>query len=163
MSKNRNRFGRNEACPCGSGSKFKRCHGSPNGVTAVPEVHHYIDEGEAPVRWVISDSNGTAFFADKDGRVMVFADKTVAVQIARLDMFSSQEPNEINVAGVGPAKWQHLQETLPYLEVPTSEMAVTLIQERIAAKSAGEEVAAAVPEINPEVTPVCKSRLEKWL
>jgi hypothetical protein len=145
------RIGRNELCPCGSGTKFKRCHGSPEGAARVPEVRHYIDEGESPVRWVISNDKGTAFFADKQGRVMVFADKSLAVQIARLDMFATQEPNEINVAGVGPSKWQHLQETLPFLEVQSAEMAVALIQERIAAKTAGEEVAESVPEINPEV------------
>jgi preprotein translocase subunit SecA len=25
--------GRNSLCPCGSGQKFKRCHGAPGGAT----------------------------------------------------------------------------------------------------------------------------------
>lgn len=25
----RKKFGRNDICPCGSGKKFKRCHGAP--------------------------------------------------------------------------------------------------------------------------------------
>ena len=25
--------GRNDVCPCGSGKKFKRCHGAPGGAT----------------------------------------------------------------------------------------------------------------------------------
>jgi hypothetical protein len=147
------RIGRNDSCPCGSGTKFKRCHGAPEGAARVPEVRHYIDTGESPVRWVISNDSGTAFFADKQGRVMVFADKRIALEIAQLDMFSSQEPNEINVAGVGPTKWQHLQESLPFLEVSSAEMAIALIQERISAKTAGEEVAESVPEINQELAP----------
>jgi hypothetical protein len=145
------RIGRNDSCPCGSGTKFKRCHGAPEGAARVPEVRHYIDTGESPVRWVISNDSGTAFFADKQGRVMVFADKSIALEIAQLDMFASQEPNEINVAGVGPTKWQHLQESLPFLEVSSAEMAIALIQERISAKTAGEEVAESVPEINQEL------------
>jgi preprotein translocase subunit SecA len=27
--------GRNDACPCGSGKKFKKCHGAPGGPTSV--------------------------------------------------------------------------------------------------------------------------------
>ena len=27
------KIGRNERCPCGSGKKYKRCHGSPDGRT----------------------------------------------------------------------------------------------------------------------------------
>jgi preprotein translocase subunit SecA len=27
--------GRNELCPCGSGKKFKRCHGAPGGPTGL--------------------------------------------------------------------------------------------------------------------------------
>src|SRR5689334_1095180 len=36
------KIGRNEPCPCGSGRKFKRCHGAfstpPNSATQAPEV-----------------------------------------------------------------------------------------------------------------------------
>jgi hypothetical protein len=35
------------------------------------------------------------------------------------------------VAGVGPTKWQTLQEKLPYIEVEDAETAVALIRERI--------------------------------
>lgn len=28
--RNPNKVGRNEPCPCGSGKKFKQCHGSPD-------------------------------------------------------------------------------------------------------------------------------------
>jgi hypothetical protein len=140
MSKMRSRVGRNESCPCGSSLKFKKCHGRPEGVGFVPEVQHHIDTGETPVRWVISNDSGTAFFADKDGRIMVFPDKSTAVTIARLDMFSPQAENEINVAGVGPTKWQHLQETLPYIEIVSTENAMALIQERISSQTAAQEI-----------------------
>ena len=30
MVKGTRKIGRNEKCPCGSGSKFKKCHGSAN-------------------------------------------------------------------------------------------------------------------------------------
>lgn len=31
--------GRNEPCPCGSGRKFKRCHGGQRASTAVEHIH----------------------------------------------------------------------------------------------------------------------------
>jgi hypothetical protein len=136
MSKTRTRVGRNEPCPCGSTTKFKYCHGLAENSQLVPTIKNYIDSGENPIKWVISNDTGTAFFADKQSRIMVFSDKALAVQIAKLDIFATQSPNEINVAGVGPTKWQHLQETLPFLEVPSAEMAIALIQERIEAKQA---------------------------
>jgi hypothetical protein len=136
MSKTRTRIGRNEPCPCGSTSKFKYCHGRPENSELMPTIKNYIDSGETPVRWVISNDTGTSFFADKQNRIMVFSDKSLAVQIAKLDIFNAQAPHEINVAGVGPTKWQHLQETLPFLEVPSAEMAAALIQERIEAQQA---------------------------
>jgi hypothetical protein len=71
---------------------------------------------------------------------MVFPDKSTAVTIARLDMFSPQAENEINVAGVGPTKWQHLQETLPYIEIVSTENAMALIQERISSQTAAQEI-----------------------
>lgn len=134
MSKTRTRVGRNESCPCGSNAKFKYCHGLSEHSQLVPTIKNYIDSGESPIKWVISNDTGTAFFADKQSRIMVFSDKALAVQIAQLEIFAAQSQNEINVAGVGPTKWQHLQETLPFLEVPSAEMAVALIQERIEAK-----------------------------
>jgi hypothetical protein len=138
--KTRSRIGRNELCPCGSSRKFKKCHGRPEGAVFVPEVYHHIDTGEPPVRWVISNDAGTAFFADKKGSIMVFSDKALAVEIARLEIFSPQVENEINVAGVGATKWEHLQNTLPYIEVPDSATAVALINERIADKTSAQEI-----------------------
>jgi hypothetical protein len=148
MSKTRTRVGRNEPCPCGSNAKFKYCHGLPENSQLAPTIKNYIDSGENPIKWVISNDTGTAFFADKQSRIMVFSDKALAVQIAKLDIFASQSPNEINVAGVGPTKWQHLQETLPFLEVPSAEMAIALIQERIEAQQAeyGIESVPTIPE-----------------
>src|SRR5438128_740323 len=34
MQRNRGKIGRNEACPCGSGKKHKRCHGSIDGTVS---------------------------------------------------------------------------------------------------------------------------------
>jgi hypothetical protein len=51
-------------------------------------------------------------------------------------MFADREPGEINVAGVGPTKWAHLQETLPFLEVVSVEQALALIDERINSQKA---------------------------
>jgi len=31
-----NRTGRNDPCPCGSGQKYKRCHGAIDGASAKP-------------------------------------------------------------------------------------------------------------------------------
>lgn len=136
IRKNQPFVGRNERCPCGSGQKFKRCHGFHAGREAAPAGPGvgYIDSGEAAVRWVITDSRGTSFFADKDNRVLVFTDKALAFAVAHLDEFSSQEPGEINVAGVGESKFKHLCEILPYVEVSDVETAVALVRERIAAR-----------------------------
>jgi len=153
MSKTRSRVGRNEPCPCGSGSKFKYCHGLPESSQYVPTIKNYIDTGETPVRWVISNDSGTGFFADKQGRIMVFADKATAVQIAQLEIFTPQTDNEINVAGVGPSKWQHLQETLPFLEVLSAEMAIALIHERIEAQQS-KYSAESVPTIPEDLSHV---------
>ena len=130
----RNRIGRNEKCPCESGNKFKYCHGRTEQSIIRPEIKQFIDTGEEPVRWVISSSTGTAFFVDKAGRVLVFPTKAMATEIQRHELFSEQDPNEINVAGVGPSKWAHLQEILPFVEVASVESAVVFIQERIEAQ-----------------------------
>ena len=130
----RNRIGRNEQCPCESGNKFKYCHGRNEQSIIRPEVKQFIDTGEEPVRWVISSSTGTAFFVDKAGRVLVFPTKAMATEIQRHELFSEQDPNEIHVAGVGPSKWAHLQEILPFVEVASAEAAVVFIQERIEAQ-----------------------------
>lgn len=133
--RNRNRVGRNEPCPCGSGGKFKKCHGRPDNSQVEHMVKQFIDSGEEPIRWAITNDTATAFFVDKQGRILVFADRGIAVTIAQLDLFSAQAENEINIAGIGPTKWQHLQETLPFLEVPSLEMALALIKERIEAQA----------------------------
>lgn len=130
------RIGRNAECPCGSGVKFKRCHGRSPTSQIVPMIKQFIDSGEEPVRWVISNSTGTSFFVDKQGRILTFADKAIAVEIARMPIFAAQDENEINIAGIGPTKWQRLQETLPFIEVGSFEMAAALIEERIADQQA---------------------------
>lgn len=130
---------RNDRCPCGSGHKFKKCcaHDAArlNSADRSRGVG-YIDDGEEAVRWVISDGRGTSFFSDKDNRILVFDDKAVAFAVAGLAEFSEQEPGEINVAGVGAAKFKHLCEILPYVEVSDVEVAVGLVRERIAARQA---------------------------
>jgi hypothetical protein len=121
---------RNDKCPCGSNKKFKRCC-SPDA----PEHNstaRYIDSGEAAVRWVICSSSGTALFADKDNRALVFKSKEAAYATAHLDEFASQDPGEINVGGVGQTKWEHLQETIPFVEVDDAAEAAGLVRERIA-------------------------------
>lgn len=152
--KARNRIGRNELCPCGSSTKFKHCHGRSENNYTVPTRKQYIDSGETPVRWVICNDVGTAFFADKDNRVLVFADKQIAIDVIRLDLFSSAGDNEINLAGVGQTKWEHLQATLPFVEVSSMEMAAALIQERISDKTAALKISEPTPEpiINKELT-----------
>ena len=149
QKKARTRIGRNETCPCGSGSKYKVCHGKPENSQLRPEIRQYVDQGEYPIKWVIANSVGTSFFADKQNRIMVFSDKQLALEIARLDLFAVQDVNEINIAGVGPTKWAHLQETLPFLEVASKEMAIALIHERIEAQQA-EYGIESVPVIPPE-------------
>jgi hypothetical protein len=129
---------RNDRCQCGSGRKYKHCCSAdaPAHVHDFSRAVHYIDSGEAAVRWVISDTSGTKFFSDKDGRVLVFADKSVATGVALMDEFNGQEPGEINVAAVGPTKWQILQEKLPFFEVPNLDVGVALVRERIAHRTA---------------------------
>lgn len=46
------RLGRNDPCPCGSGKKFKRCHGpqpaaAPQGIPLPPEVLRAVEEHKA--------------------------------------------------------------------------------------------------------------------
>jgi len=134
--RNRIRIGRNEACPCGSGSKFKVCHGRAVDEQPQPHAAPYIDSGEEPIRWVIVSGTGTAFFADVANRIIVFPAREMAIEISKLEMFADREPGEINVAGVGPTKWAHLQETLPFLEVVSVEQALALIDERINSQKA---------------------------
>lgn len=152
--KARNRIGRNELCPCGSNTKFKHCHGRSENSYAVPTRKQYIDAGETPVRWVICNELGTSFFADKDNRILIFTDKQVATDVIRLDLFMSAGDNEINLAGVGPTKWEHLQATLPFIEVSSIEMAAALIQERISDKTAAMKISEPTPEpiTNKELT-----------
>jgi hypothetical protein len=100
-------------------------------MTQPQRVAQYIDSGEEAVRYVISNANGTGFFSDKDGKIIVFKNRAEAFAIATLSEFEDQEPGEINVAGVGPTKWQHLQETLPFIEVNGVEDAMVLVKERI--------------------------------
>lgn len=129
---------RNETCPCGSGLKFKRCHGFNAGREAAPAGPGvgYIDSGEPPVRWVITNSTGTGFFSDEYNKILVFTDKAAAFAVAHLEEFSGQEPGEINVAGVGETKFTHLRETLPFIEVSDVEHAVRLVRGRIEARRA---------------------------
>jgi hypothetical protein len=124
---------RNDRCICGSGKKFKYCcsatavrqPGSPVKKT------HYIDTGEVPVRYVITDEKGTSFFSTKDNQVIVFQNRADAIAIATLDDFAAAEAGEINVAGVGETKWKHLQEKLPFVEVNSAEEAAVFIRERM--------------------------------
>lgn len=139
---------RNEKCPCNSGKKFKACH-SPDAPQNRPQYSargramNYIDTGESAVRYVICDSTGVKFFADADNKILVFKSREEATAVALLDQFGSQEPGEINVAGVGPTKWEHLQAKLPFIEVDGVEHAVELVQIRIAKmmqeQSSGQE------------------------
>jgi hypothetical protein len=128
---------RNDPCPCGSGNKYKKCCSENTPPSAAQPRQLYIDTGEDAVRWVITDATGRAFFSDKDNRVLVFTDRAVAVAVASLDEFAAREDNEINVAGVGPSKFEHLKEILPYVEVSDIETAAVLVRERIAVKTAG--------------------------
>jgi len=133
VSRHRQRVGRNDKCPCGTGLKFKKCclqrwRADPLSVESKPQA---IDYGEDPVRWVICDESGTKLFVDKQGRILVFTARELAGEVSQLDLFANQDPNEINVAGVGPTKWLSLQEKFPFLEVSNIETATALIQERI--------------------------------
>lgn len=127
---------RNDRCPCGSGKKFKACH-SPDApqnrvsYSAPAKAMSYIDTGESAVRYVICDRTGVKFFSDVDNRILVFPSRETATAVALLDEFGSQEPGEINVAGVGPTKWEHLQTKLPFIEVESVEQAIELVRARI--------------------------------
>jgi SEC-C motif len=123
---------RNDRCPCGSQRKFKKCCGlTVAGVEPqVKTVPQFIDTGEISIRWVIVDNTGTKLFSDKDNRALVFSSKDAAFAIATLDLFSSQAPGDINVAGVGETKFKHLQKTIPYVEVEV-DTAEALVRERI--------------------------------
>lgn len=132
---------RNDPCPCGSGRKWKKCcsENAPRATVTMPSQPQrqvYIDSGEDAVRWVIANDTGRAFFSDKDNRVLVFTDRAVAVALAALSDFESQLPNEINIAGVGPSKFEHLKEIMPYVEISDIDTAAALVRERIAVKTA---------------------------
>ena len=131
---------RNDRCPCGSQRKFKKCCGlTAAGVEPqVKTVPQYIDTGEIAIRWVIVDNTGTKLFSDKDNRALVFSSKDAAFATATLDLFSSQAPGDINVAGVGETKFKHLQETISYVEVE-ADSAEAFVRERIAVGLAAME------------------------
>jgi hypothetical protein len=134
---------RNDKCLCGSGLKYKYCHGRP--ANSFRKKAGYIDSGEEPVRWVISDRVGTSFFSTKENKILVFQTRGDANTIATLEEFQNQEPGEINVAAVGATKWAHLQEKLPFVEVDSVEHAKQLVYERIEAARAHFGVADADP------------------
>lgn len=140
---------RNERCWCGSGKKYKYCC-MPDAVTQPQRVMQYIDGGEEAVRYVISNSRGTGFFSTKDNQILVFKTRADAFAVASLPEFESQEPGEINVAGVGETKWQHLQEKLPFIEIDDVEVAIALVQERIAHMTASQSQPEAEPSQTPE-------------
>lgn len=123
---------RNDACPCGSGNKFKKCHGRGTNSTIIPEIKRMLDATEQPVRWLITNASTTSFFSDKQGRMLVFPNRDIARQIALLDLFTDQTLNEIYVAPIGENAWKQLQDTLPFVAVPNLETGKALIEERIA-------------------------------
>lgn len=150
---------RNDRCVCGSGKKFKYCC-HPHSVRQPQKKVHYIDTGELPVRYVITDEKGTSFFSTKENKIIVFQNRADALAIATLDDFASSEVGEINVAGVGETKWKHLQETLPFVEVANAEEAAVLVRERmehmqalIEAEVAPESDAAPTDETNAPANP----------
>ena len=129
---------RNDRCPCGSGRKFKMCC-SPAAPALQPISRpRYIDTGAVPVRWLIMDRSGTQFFADKDNRALVFTSYGAAAAVASMEEFHEQESGEINVAGVGEAKFELLKAKIPYIEIADVAEAVALVRERIDYGKAGE-------------------------
>lgn len=130
---------RNDRCHCGSGQKFKFCCSPDAPTRSNPRAgrQQFIDTGEAPIRWVIADRTATQFFADKDNRALVFSEQAAAIAIASLEDFQDAEPGDINVAGVGPTKWELLQQKIPFVEVDAEE-ALRLVRERIEYGKAGE-------------------------
>ncbi len=135
--RNQSLIRRNDKCPCGSGKKFKVCHSpdSPamkSGYAPQARAMNYIDTGESPVKYVICDDTGVKFFSDVDNKILVFSSREEASAIVALEEFAEQAPGEINIAGVGPTKWEHLQAKLPYVEVQSVEHGVELVHARIA-------------------------------
>lgn len=149
-----NMLRRNDRCVCGSGKKYKRCcsEAAPPGKQGYGRPVQYIDSGEEAIRWVIADYTGTKFFSDKDGKVLVFVSKADATSIALMPEFEDQQPGEINVAGVGPVKWIVLQEKLPFVEISDINVAMALVRERIAERTAAIEDAV-VSETQPPQEP----------
>lgn len=148
MLKRGNGIRRNDRCICGSGKKFKYCchpqaARQPHGASA--RQTHYIDTGEVPVRYVITDFKGTGFFSSKENKIIVFQNRADAIAIATLDDFAAAEAGEINVAGVGETKWKRLQEKIPFVEVASAEEAAELVRERMDHMRALIEAAAAPP------------------
>lgn len=145
---------RNDRCICGSGKKHKYCC-HPQALAqpeAAKKKTHYIDTGESAVRYVICDGKGTSFFVDKDGRILIFQSRADAIAVATMDEFNIAEPGEINVAGVGQTKWEHLQSKLPYVEVQNAEEAVTLVRDRMTVmrEKLGESETAPPPQTGSE-------------
>jgi len=127
------RWPRNARCHCGSGKKYKYCCHAQSSEQPIlsSKRTNYIDTGESAVRYVISDARGTSFFSSKEGKILVFASKADAFAIATSDVFRDAEPGEINVAGVGQSKWEHIQKELPFIEPTDVVHAETLLKERM--------------------------------
>ena len=144
---------RNDRCVCGSGKKFKHCCSpdAPSRPKQYVKPVQYIDTGEEAIRWVICDDTGVKFFSDKDNRILVFKSRADATSIALLDDFAGQEAGEINVAGVGPSKWAHLQEILPFVEVDYVSTGIELLRERMALQRAQYE--ALSDQVDPPTPP----------
>lgn len=122
---------RNARCFCGSGKKYKHCH-AKNAVPQPPPPLP-VDLDDIPVRFVIANSEGRAFFSTKDGKIMVFTSAAGANAIARLPDFDDQVPGEINVVGIGETKWSLFRERLPFVEFDDSahEVAARCIRDKL--------------------------------
>ena len=146
---------RNDRCPCQSGKKFKRCCGAPVEI-ARPLLNTnghspaYIDYGEEAIRWLIVDSSGTKIFSDIENHAIVFQKREDAFAVTQLEDFADQDPGEINVAGVGPTKWQMLQNKISFVEVLDADTAIKLVRERITQRRHDLDDATDAPEEETE-------------
>ena len=136
------RVNRNALCPCGSGAKFKNCHGrDPRNYKPITRKQ-YCARNATPIRWLISNELGRSFFSNADNRILVFTDKQIAVDLVRSYLFNTTDLRELQIADIDEASWQSLRETVPFIEVSDLPTAIELVSARINGITAKLEEAA---------------------
>ncbi len=97
--------GRNEPCPCGSGQKFKKCHGRPAGMVdrgiSVPD-----NQGDPPRKWKtytdlrVIEVQRTALLEEMFVHELAFIDDCFALAARQVELQGEMCPSSVEDVAV---------------------------------------------------------------